>query len=148
MSSYVFVSCTLLFSMLIASCTSMTISSANNAYTRVIQSWQGSPIQKLESRWGEPDQKSTTSSGTTIYTYFSENYKQQPPKPPEFGTSVNAQGRPSIIYIPGSNELNNLQIERCTTHFIVNAKNVIITATAAGNGCETGTEFINKMAKP
>lgn len=92
-----------------------------NRYSDSIKTWNGHPIDKLQYRWGYPQQLFIAPNGNKVYVYSREAIHTSPTWITPIGNYKIFGGKTTTHY--------------CNTYFEVNNNETIIKSSYEGNAC-------------
>lgn len=125
--------------------------STTNYYTQTVAGWRGGNVKSLLKRWGMPDERIISPSGSVLYLYKTESYRTyNGPSSPAIGVNYSRGGRPVIVNTPNTNttwDRGALSIT-CMAAFEVNPRGEIINTQVQGHGCYGGDNFMAKNGNP
>lgn len=134
----------LLFMILLSSCASIQA----NYYNQTINSWRGADINTLLKKWGRPAKKLNTLSGSTVYVYKKQEFRNpESLTSPAVGVNYRPGGTPIVTTTRPTNWNNGLTLF-CIAAFEVNKEGTIIDVQTQGNNCFADSEFMNRMKNP
>jgi len=106
---------------------------AASNYSATIHSWDGADANMLIRQWGKPLEKIVTPDQTT-YVFMTETWQPTAAYPPtqNYVMVVNHAGKTIGIALPQPNMRSDYSMYRCTTSFVANKNNVIVSSTYQG----------------